>query len=421
VSNSFAQNSENRTDTIRITIEDAEKEFLSKNLLLLAQKFNIQEARAYELQAKLWNNPNLFVEQSIYNNLSNKYFQTQTGEAGKPQTQGENIVQLQQLLLLAGKRNKQINLAKINSEISEYTFFDLLRSLKFDLRTTFYQNYYLEQTLAVYEKEIESLEKTVELYQRQYEKGNIPFKEVIRLKAFLFNLETERKNFKTSLNENQQDFLLLLSNTTSSYVIPLLRQSEIDSIEIADIKLADLILKAQDNRYDLKLRDAESRYERMNLSYQRALAVPDLKVGGTYDRNGSYVQNYYGVNVNVDLPVFNRNQGNIEAAKARVKSSDLLLNSYSQQVEKEVEKVYFRALENDNLYKAFDIKFPQEFNRLIEGITSNYEKRNISVMEFIDFYESYKNNIIQFNQLQIDRITSIEELNFTTGTNIINY
>jgi cobalt-zinc-cadmium efflux system outer membrane protein len=127
------------------------------------------------------------------------------------------------------------------------------------------------------------------------------------------------------------------------------------------------------------------------------------------------------VNVNVDLPVFNRNQGNIEAAKARVKSSDLLLKSYSQQVEKEVEKVYFRALENDNLYKAFDIKFPQEFNRLIEGITSNYEKRNISVMEFIDFYESYKNNIIQFNQLQIDRITSIEELNFTTGTNIINY
>ncbi|HMC86335.1 MAG TPA: hypothetical protein VKI61_12460, partial [Chitinophagaceae bacterium] len=48
-------------DTTRVTIQDAEKQFLEKNLQLLAEKYNIDISRANVIQARLYNNPNFSV------------------------------------------------------------------------------------------------------------------------------------------------------------------------------------------------------------------------------------------------------------------------------------------------------------------------------------------------------------------------
>ena len=48
------------------------------------------------------------------------------------------------------------------------------------------------------------------------------------------------------------------------------------------------------------------------------------------------------------------------------------------------------------------------------------EKRNISIMEFLDFYDAYKNSIIQLNNLQNARANAIENLNFSVGKDIAN-
>jgi len=52
-------------------------------------------------------------------------------------------------------------------------------------------------------------------------------------------------------------------------------------------------------------------------------------------------------------------------------------------------------------------------------VTENFAKRNISLIDFTDFVESYRNNVLQFNQLQNDRRQAIESLNFAVGKSII--
>ena len=44
-------------DTVRITLPEAEQQFIQKNLLLLAEKYNIDIAKAQVIQAELYNNP----------------------------------------------------------------------------------------------------------------------------------------------------------------------------------------------------------------------------------------------------------------------------------------------------------------------------------------------------------------------------
>lgn len=433
----FPGRADSTPDTLFLSLAEAESRFMKGNLLLLAQKLNVDASRALEVQAGLWSNPTLYLEQSVYNPASRRMFPTQLGEAGNPASQGENIIQINQLFLLAGKRGKQINLARINSEMAEYTFYDLVRSLKYQLRTRFFHIYYLQQSLAVYQQQIASLQKTAALYQAQYEKGNVPLKEVVRLKAFLFTLENDQKNLRTQITENQATLAVLLNDTTGAaprngpsvgrqpsvqtYYVPVLNRAVIDRLSLQGLQVADLVEQARVHRYDLKGYEATTRYEKQNLSYQKALAVPDIRLGGVYDRNGSYIPNYYGINMQIDLPLFNRNQGSIQAAKSRIQASQAALEQYQVQVEKEVWQAYQKTVQADQLFKGLDPTYEADFERLIAGINLSYQKKNLTLLDFIDFYESYKNNVLLLNQLRNERMNALEELNYVTGKNWLDY
>ena len=81
---------------------------------------------------------------------------------------------------------------------------------------------------------------------------------------------------------------------------------------------------------------------------------------------------------------------------------------------------YATALAADKLFHRYDEKFVNKLQLLNEEMKINYEKRNISIMEFLDFYDAYKNSIIQLNNLQNARANAIENLNFSVGKDIAN-
>ena len=110
--------------------------FLDCNLQLLAQRYNIDANEALVLQAKLWPNPNFSVGHTLYSAQLHQFFPTGYND--------ETTFELDQVILLAGKRNKQIKLAQANVNLTRYQFFDLLRTLKYTLRTDFFNIYYLQ-------------------------------------------------------------------------------------------------------------------------------------------------------------------------------------------------------------------------------------------------------------------------------------
>ena len=52
-------------DTLRLTLPDAEQRFFANNLQLLAQQYNVTAAQAQAVQARLLDNPTLYVEQDV--------------------------------------------------------------------------------------------------------------------------------------------------------------------------------------------------------------------------------------------------------------------------------------------------------------------------------------------------------------------
>lgn len=71
-------------------------------------------------------------------------------------------------------------------------------------------------------------------------------------------------------------------------------------------------------RPDLKQAQTTVRASEVNVKLQKSLAFPEIHITGSYDKAGSFIDNYFSVGFNMTLPLFNQNQGNIRAAKATV-------------------------------------------------------------------------------------------------------
>ena len=401
-----------KTDTLNLSLSDAEEQFIKNNLTLLAQKYNIEASKAGIIQAKLLPNPNINYEQT----LNTKSAIANNEEIG---AFGQRAFQIQQLILLAGKRNKQIKIQQINSEITEYQFTELIRELSYQLRSNFYQIYFLQKSLAMYAEEIPTMQHLVDAYQQQYEKGNLPYKEVVRLASFLLTLETEQSNYTKQIIDAESNIKLLLGQSSRQYLRPIVDEKLLDKISINSVTLEKLNTLANDNRYDQKIQEAGVRLERANLAFQKSLATPDLTVGYSYDRAGSYINNYHALTFSVPLTIFNRNQGNIKASESRIKANEVAYEQGKLSIENDILNAFTKAQKIERLYKAFDKNFVDNYEKLIDGVIENYEKRNISLIEFTDFIESYKNTVTQVNALQNDRMQAYELINFATGQKVL--
>lgn len=417
------------TDTVRIDLATAEKLFLEKNYLLIAQKYNIEAQRALVLQAKLFNNPSFSFETNIYNTLSKKWFPNpfQKGEQGlnggnsDPATQGEMVWNFSQVFSLVGKRLKNTALATTNARISEYNFYDLIRNLRWQLRQNFVSLHFLQKTLHVYRQEISSIDEIIKAYDLQFNKGNIPLIEIQRLKAFQLSLVSERRGVVNQITALQNNLMILLSTNGFPYYVPAIDTQTTNKLVFAGQPLLPLIDSARIFRYDLKAAAATLTYDQQNIALQKAMGTPDLTMGVTFTRQGNYVPNYYGLTAAFDLPVFNRNQGAIRSARFTLQSDSAAYNAQHIQMEKDVWQAVTQLLESDGQFHRFDPEFASNYEKLMKGVFVNYAKKNISLLEFLDFYESYKNSVLQNNQLQSDRLNDIENLHFTIGKVLYNY
>jgi outer membrane protein, heavy metal efflux system len=400
-----AQSKEN--DTLKITIKQAEDFFLKNNLKLIAQHYNIDIADAQVITARLFPNPDFSISNGIAGN-------------GEPNPTAEQSASVSQLITTAGKRNKTIRLAKIGIEQAKYQFFDLVRTLKFTLRTDFYTMYFQRQSARVYNEEINSLSKTLTIYKDQYAKGNIAQKELLRIQAQLYSLQVEHNSLLAGIDTTESQLKLMLKVGSSTPIEPQITEDAVGKQSLSGVLYQSLLDSAYANRYDLKYNKITVDYNTLNLELQKAMAVPDVSVSLNFDKLGSYGSNFLSAGVSLPLPLFNRNQGNIKQARIVIDQSKVQLQNQQDQVESDVATSYKSASRLEKLYNSFDPQFRTDFNHIIEEVFKNYEKRNIGLLEFLDFYDSYKTNTIQLNALQLNRVTSLEQLNYVTGTPFFN-
>ena len=395
-----------------LTLKEAEQRFLERNLSLIAERYNIDMAQAQVLQAKLFENPVISLEQNVYNRLNGKYF-----DFGK---EGEAVVEIEQVIHLAGQRNKQVRLEKINKEIAEYQFEEVMRTLRQELNEKFVEVYFLSKSIAIYEKEVNSLQALLGGMKIQQETGNISLMEISRLESMLFSLRKEKNERENDLLTTRGELNLLLNLPEDTQVQLSLDEEVLQQLDLSQLSFADL--KAIINeRPDQKIARSTVNASRANLKLQKSMAFPEFSVKGNYDRVGNFINDYFAIGVSLSVPIFNRNQGNIKAARFSIQQAGVQQEYAANRADMELFTAYTSLEKATQLYQSTNMDLERNFEKLITGVNENFTRKNISLLEFIDYYDSYKETCIQLYEIKKNVFLAMENLNTVVGQNVLNY
>ncbi|MEO6176252.1 MAG: TolC family protein [Flavobacterium circumlabens] len=392
-----------------VTLQDCESRFLKKNLFLLASQYNIDASKALTIQARIWDNPTITAELNAYNPERNQYF-----DIGK---EGQKAFGIEQLIYLGGKKRNEIKLAQTNEKLAELQFNDLLRNLKLQLRKSFFTVYYNTKSLETTDRQLVHIEDLVNSYSIQAQKGNVPLRDVVRLQSLFLNFKNERMEVVNSNIEEQANLKLLL-NTTEN-VVPDVSGDEFNKYtKTIPFDLKSFETDAIANRPDYLAKQKDIEANELNVKWQKSLSIPDITLGANYDQRSGAFNKEANLTIGIPLPLWNKNKGNIKYAQTILEQSKIEKQNFDLQLQTEITSAWNKWDESRKNYIVIKPTVNSDFEAVYNGILTNFQKRNISLLEFTDFMESYNQAAIQVNELKKKVVLSGEELNSTINKDL---
>lgn len=407
-------------DTLVLNKQEAEQLLLTGNLSLLSNQLNIDKAEADIIQAKVWPNPVLELDEI---NLWATTYQKRTGEELPTLFGSESFgkfrqvsARVEQLVETAGKRRKRIAIAEVDKNLAQAYLEDFLLNLKVEFRKIIYDYSYHEGHVKMLSRQLQSIQGLVEAYQRQYELGNINKYEVIRLRSIQLQLQDEIIDQKEELNQLRTQLIVLLNlpDRTQLSFTNIFREDYAYEDEFIP-EISYLQSQAVLQRPDVKIYKLDWEKASREVAYERALKTPDVAFSVGYDRGGNILQDFVGIGLTMDLPFFDRNKGGIKRAEINRVQSFYAQEEHFNRVREEVVERYNNLLQIREFFTSIDLEYVQDLDLSIEVYTRYFKEQAVSMMEFLDFLEAYMDNkqIILENQKQY--LDALEELRFATG------
>lgn len=391
-----------------MSLLDCEEAFQKNNLQLLAEQYNINMADADILQAKIWELPQLSGQINAYNPQDKKVF-----DAGHSKG-----AQVTQLIYMGGKKKNEIAFAKSNKELAQIQFSQLLVELKTQLHTTYYNLYYQKLKLENTNKQLGYMKELLNAYKVQSAKGNVSLKDEVRLQSIVIQLNNDKVEINKTILEVEQTLKVLTGVTDD--IEPQISDAEATEV-LASQPFGDeeeLKKKALENNadylYNLKLIDNSKLFAQ----WQKSLNVPDLNLGAGWDQNGGTFQNEVNLTVGIPLPLWKSNKGNVEKAGFAIQQNQKNAEYQKLNLETKVQSAFRTWKTQYDQFSEIKATDLNNMDLVYNGMLKNFRSGNVSLIEFTDFMESYRQTALQIYDMKNDIIQSAEQLNQLVQTKI---
>lgn len=391
-------------------LQQLEASFLQNNYALLAQKFEIGRAEAEIVQEKLWPNPTLAIsEVNLWANGTAETLPRLFGSYGRGQ---QLSVELEQLIETAGKRSKRVAIKQIEHRSSVYAFEELVRELKKELRQTYYQLSSLFQERKQLAAIIDLFTQLNEQYGRQAALQNVSKADYYRVQSELITLRKELAN---------------LDDDAAAYLETLHVLTKIDDISLTQLALlsddhntlkavpADLLAMALDQNIGLKRQNLQVEQAGTQWQLEKSQRKPDLTLQLGYDRGGNIMQDFIGLGVSLDLPVFNRNSGNIKAAKFQLEKEEANQQALKWALENAVVRLQGQLQRYQQALLEWPIAAVQEQEDILNRYKKHMQSGQVTLIEFIDFTQASRDAHKAYLDTWENYKITYEELQYLVG------
>jgi outer membrane protein, heavy metal efflux system len=278
--------------------------------MLAAQDQEIAAAQGLRVQAGLRPNPTLNLQSE-----NTRFYGTPTFRYGQ---NAETFAFLQQTFLTAGKRDRRVEFAETEVRMAQLERELAARQIGFRVKAAYWQ-------AVGAQKQRELLLDTLETYARILQYHEVRVREGATAEADLIRvrLEFERLEIAASDAELEAERARIgLYREMGQKQYP--RETLSEPLEQGALELpAYNVEAALENRTEMKIARQARQQSVAGIGLQRSLARPDVSGLFGYKRTEGF--NTLIAGLQMDMPLRDRNQGNVAAAEARLRVADATL------------------------------------------------------------------------------------------------
>ncbi len=364
--------------TNEITFGDFLSEAATANLDYAAQRYAVSIAEAAVAAAEEFHNPTLQVNggRDI----------THDGRERLPSAYGASLTQT---LELGGKRKHRLLSARQNFAAAAATLEDFLRNLKLDAAAAFADALALSRSAEQKRNSAEYLTRLAETQRERFRAGDIN-------QADLLQTQVEEQQFQNELLAAQADALnasLALSgflgrDRAGTLLIPK------GNLEMPPrgFDVSTLLAGALQQRPDLvALRHARDAAQ-SNLRLEQANRIPNVDIGGAWTHNTRSENsispapefNSVGVSFSFPLPLWNRNQAAITAARSAAEQSQKQLEAAELKAEVQVRQAFSSYRSAVERVRHFQGGILADAEAVLEAKRFSYQRGQTPLLELLN-------------------------------------
>ena len=402
----------------RITLDDAIQLALQHNHSMLAARTTILQSQADEKTANLRPNPSLFADWE-YLPLGSPAKQNPAVYGGHSTADylhdnTEADIGLSYLIERGKKRQHRLAAAKDITAQTKSLVGDNERTLTFSVATAFVNVQLAESTIELAEADLKSFRQTVELAELRYQKGAISEDDYLKIKLQLLQFETDVQQAQLAKVEGLSDLRQLLGYESVAADYDVIGQFEYQPL---NGNAEDFQAKALSNRPDLRAAQQGIAAARSQYEVQKTIGKPDVTVQGNYSHvNSINAATFY---VSIPLPIFNRNQGNIEHTHIAITQAQEQERAASGQVMTDVRDAFEGLRDNEHIvqfYRSGYLDVAQKDRDISEYA---YKRGAASLLDFLDAERSYRATQLAYRQAVASYLLSVEQLREAVGTRVL--
>jgi cobalt-zinc-cadmium efflux system outer membrane protein len=391
---------------VRINMDQAIQMALEHNHNLKAARTTIQQDQALEITANLRPNPVLTVDAQFL-----PIFQPSQFTADYIDETAQFDLGLSYLFERGRKRQHRLQAAQDVTAQAKSLVTDNERTLTFNVASQFVSVQLAESTLDLALQDMKSFQNTVDISQARYNAGDISEGDFLKIKLQMLQFQQDVAQAQLSKVQALVGLRQFLGYETVPEDFDV--SSDFDYIPV-QMKLEDLQSKALQNRPDF--RAAQQGVIAAKSQYELAKANGKVDVTGTADYDHVSATNTASFFGSFQIPIFNRNQGEIARTNYVINQAQEQELAASDQVMSDVLTAYEGVRENDLVvtqYRGGYLDAAQQSRDITEY---SYKRGAASLLDYLDAERSYRAIQLNYRQSLAAYLTAVEQLREAVGT-----
>ncbi|THC40228.1 TolC family protein [Massilia sp. Mn16-1_5] len=373
---------------VALTLEEAVAKALAANAGLRATALDVAIAEGARRQAGLFRNP----EVSFVREGTQRGTRTQT-------------VQLSQVLELGGKRSARINLAERERSLAVGNLSVARTDLRAEVTAAYFDALSAQERVQIAQVSLDVASKASFAAERRVAAGRVSPVEQDRSGVALSTARLE-------LSQAQSELSIALLTLAAYWgeTVAVSRPLVAPGLDLAPVPSLNELQQRLDSSPQMRRARLQVEREEAQVGVDRSQRIPDvtLIVGSKKDDQIGRSQTVLGVSV--PLPLFNRNQGSLQASLSRAEKARTELEAERLRLNQSLASAYQRTqLYREQVRTMRDDVLPRA-QRVFDAAVTGFEAGKFSFLDVLDAQRTLLQIRTQYIQTQFDRYRAAADL-----------